>query len=123
MNRQQTIVEMLCEQIGFGERLRKDVGGLEALAACIAAEGLLQPVGITEANLQVFGERRLLADRDVLKQATISARIVRVSSILAGEYAENEFRKGPPGIVQRSRRKEQEPRLPAAILFGISRAI
>jgi ParB family chromosome partitioning protein len=41
----------------------------------------------------VFGERRLLAVRDVLKQATIAARIVRVSSILAGEYAENEIRK------------------------------
>ncbi len=93
MNHSQEIVEMPCDQIRVGERHRKDMGDLEVLAASIATEGLLQPVGITEENLLVFGERRLLAVRDVLKQATIAARIVRVSGILAGEYAENEIRK------------------------------
>jgi len=87
------IVAIPCQAILVGERFRKDHGDLGALAASIASEGLLQPVGITEENLLVFGERRLLAVRDVLKRATITARIVRVSSILAGEYAENEIRK------------------------------
>ena len=93
MNHAQEIIEIPCDQIRIGERHRKDMGDLEVLAASIATEGLLQPVGITEENLLVFGERRLRAVRDVLKQATIAARIVRVSSILAGEYAENEIRK------------------------------
>ncbi|GIU75780.1 MAG: hypothetical protein KatS3mg004_2867 [Bryobacteraceae bacterium] len=93
MNHAQAIIEIPCDQIRIGERHRKDMGDLEVLAASIATEGLLQPVGITEENLLVFGERRLRAVRDVLKQATIAARIVRVSSILAGEYAENEIRK------------------------------
>jgi len=93
MKHAQEIIEVPCGQIRIGKRHRKEMGDLEVLAASIAAEGLLQPVGITEANLLVFGERRLLAVRDVLKQATIPARIVRVSSILAGEYAENEIRK------------------------------
>ncbi len=93
MNHAQEIIEVPCHQIRIGERHRKDMGDLEVLAASIATEGLLQPVGITEENLLVFGERRLRAVRDVLKQDTIAARIVRVSSILAGEYAENEIRK------------------------------
>jgi ParB-like chromosome segregation protein Spo0J len=93
VNHAQEIIEIPCDQIHIGERHRKDMGDLEGLAASIATEGLLQPVGITEENLLVFGERRLRAVRDVLKQATIAARIVRVSSILAGEYAENEIRK------------------------------
>jgi len=93
VNHAQEFIDVPCDQIRIGERHRKDMGDLEGLAASIATEGLLQPVGITEENLLVFGERRLRAVRDVLKQATIAARIVRVSSILAGEYAENEIRK------------------------------
>jgi hypothetical protein len=93
VNHAQEIIEIPCDQIRIGERHRKDMGDLGVLAASIATEGLLQPVGITEENLLVFGERRLRAVRDVLKQATIAARLVRVSSILAGEYAENEIRK------------------------------
>jgi hypothetical protein len=41
----------------------------------------------------VFGERRLVACRDRLGWAEIDVRIVPVSSIAAGEYAENELRK------------------------------
>jgi hypothetical protein len=63
------------------------------LARSIREEGLLQPVGITEDGELVFGERRLLAVRDYLKRKTVLARVVRVSSIAAGEYAENEIRK------------------------------
>jgi ParB-like chromosome segregation protein Spo0J len=69
------------------------MGDLELLATSIATEGLLQPIGVTEENVLVFGERRLLAVRDVLRERTIVARVVHVSSILSGEYAENEIRK------------------------------
>ena len=79
------ILETRCDSIQIGERHRKDLGNLEALAASIAAEGLLQPIGITEENVLVFGERRLRAVQDVLRRETISARVVHVSSITAGE--------------------------------------
>ncbi|MCZ2150863.1 MAG: ParB/RepB/Spo0J family partition protein [Bryobacterales bacterium] len=88
-----SIADVRCSGIRIGERHRLDMGDLEILAVSIATEGLLQPIGITEDSTLVFGERRLLAVRDVLKQPTIAARIVRVSSILAGEFAENEVRK------------------------------
>jgi hypothetical protein len=48
---------------------------------------------VTDGLELVFGERRLLAYRDILKRKTILARVVDVTSILAGEYHENEVRK------------------------------
>jgi hypothetical protein len=87
------IVEVPCEQIRIGERYRREMGDLEGLAESIAREGLLQPIGITDDYRLVFGQRRLLAVRDILKWPTIAARLVNVSSILAGEYAENAIRK------------------------------
>ena len=88
-----TIVEVRCDAIHVGARHRKDLGELEVLAASIATDGLLQPIGITEDNMLVFGERRLRAFQDVLRRDTIPARLVHVHSITAGEYAENELRK------------------------------
>lgn len=88
-----SIVEVRCEAIHIGERHRKDLGEIEALAESIATEGLLQPIGITEENVLVFGERRLRAFQDVLRREMIPARVVHVRSITAGEYAENEIRK------------------------------
>ena len=85
--------EVACDSIRVIDRHRRKMGDLEVLATSIATEGLLQPIGITEDNLLVFGERRLLAVRDILQRATIAARVVQVSSIVAGEYAENEIRK------------------------------
>lgn len=93
MSHDNAITDVPCDAIEIGERHRKEMGDLGGLAASIAQEGLLQPIGITEDNLLVFGERRLLAVRDVLRRPSIAARIVRVSSILAGEFAENEVRK------------------------------
>jgi hypothetical protein len=93
MNHAQEIIEIACEQIRIGERHRKEMGDLEALAASIAREGLLQPVGITEDFRLVFGQRRLVAVQDILKWPTIPARVVRVSSLLAAEHDENEVRK------------------------------
>lgn len=80
-------------EIKAGRRHRKDFGDLKSLAQSIKEEGLLQPVGVTADMKLVFGERRLRAVRDVLKRKTIIARIVDVSSIVAGEWTENEIRK------------------------------
>ena len=93
MSHDQILREVACDSIRVSDRHRKDMGDLEGLAVSIATEGLLQPIGITEGQVLVFGERRLLAIRDILQRATIPARVVHVSSIVAGEYAENEIRK------------------------------
>jgi ParB family chromosome partitioning protein len=85
--------EIKIAAIKVGQRHRRDMGDLTSLADSIRQEGLLQPIGVTDMLELVFGERRLLAYRDILKKKTILARIVDVSSILAGEYHENEIRK------------------------------
>ena len=81
------------EKIDIGTRFREEMGDLDALAENIRDLGLLQPIGITQDFKLVFGERRLRACRDILKRTEIDTRVVKVSSILAGEYAENEVRK------------------------------
>ena len=88
-----TIVDVPCDLVYVGTRYRRDLGDLEGLAASIAAEGLLQPIGITEDYYLIFGERRLRAVQDVLRRDTIPARVVDVHSMVACEYAENELRK------------------------------
>lgn len=80
-------------QIKVGGRHRKDMGDLSGLADSIEKQGLLQPIGITEGNELVFGERRLRACRDILGWTEIPARVVNVTSILDGEHDENEVRK------------------------------
>lgn len=64
-----------------------------ALAASFEENDFLQPIGVTRDNGIVFGERRLRACRDVLGWDTIPARVVDVTSILAGEVAANSTRK------------------------------
>jgi len=93
MNRQQTIVEMPCEQIRIGERHRKDMADLEALAVSISTVGLLHPPVVTKDGVLVCGERRFRAMRDILGWKTIPVIVLEVSSIVEGEYAENEIRK------------------------------
>jgi ParB family chromosome partitioning protein len=85
--------ELKIASIKVGHRHRREMGDLTTLADSIRREGLLQPIGVTDRLELVFGERRLLAVRDVLKRKTILARVVNVSSILAGEYHENQVRK------------------------------
>src|SRR5271163_1680231 len=75
------------------DRHRKEMGDLNNLATAIRDQGLLQPIGITEGKVLVFGERRLRACRDILDWTEIAARIVHVTSIVEGEFTENEMRK------------------------------
>jgi ParB-like nuclease domain len=84
---------MKIADIRLGDRHRRDMGDLGALAESIRKQGLLSPIGVTPANDLVFGERRLRACRDILGWHEIEARTVNVESIVAGEYAENEIRK------------------------------
>lgn len=80
-------------QIIVKDRYRADMGDLESLAASIRTQGLLQPIGLTERNELVFGERRLRACRDILGWSELPARIVNVTSIIEAERDENEVRK------------------------------
>jgi len=84
---------MKISDIEISSRHRKDMGDLQALADSIELQGLLQPIGISEDGILVFGERRLLACRDVLGRTEIDCRIVNVTSIVEGERDENEIRK------------------------------
>ncbi|MFT8396156.1 ParB N-terminal domain-containing protein [Propionibacterium sp.] len=51
--------------IRVGNRHRKDMGDLQALAASIGRDGLLQPITITPDGLLVCGARRLAAVRQL----------------------------------------------------------
>lgn len=85
-------VEIDIDAVIVGDRIRKDHGDIDSLAASIEDVGLLQPIGITPANVLIFGERRLRAFR-FLERQTIAAQVIDIPSILAGEDAENGQRK------------------------------
>jgi ParB family chromosome partitioning protein len=85
--------EVAISRIKVGHRHRRDDGDTEALAANIKELGLLQPVGLDRHHHLIFGFRRLYACQIHLNWKTIPAIILDIDSLLAGEYAENEFRK------------------------------
>jgi len=93
MTHAQEIIKVPCEQIQVGERHRKEMGDLEALAVSISTVGLLHPPVVTKEGVLVCGERRFRAMRDILGWKTIPVIVLEVSSIVEGEYAENEIRK------------------------------
>ena len=86
-------MQMPIRQIVVGERHRKDMGDLDALASSIADLGLLQPIGVAPDNRLIFGERRLRACRDILGLTEVEVRVIDMPSIVIGENAENEVRK------------------------------
>jgi len=85
-------MQIKIKDIKIGTRYRKDMGDLQKLADSIKKQGLLQPIGIDQNNVLVFGQRRMEACK-LLGYESIEARIVDVSSLLEGELAENEVRK------------------------------
>ena len=92
MNMKNTIVEIKISDIKIGERFRKDMGDLKTFARSLD-EAQLQPIGVTPQYDLIFGERRLLAYRDVLHRDTILARIIPIKSIMHAQIAENTMRK------------------------------
>lgn len=80
------------DEIIVGGRFRKELGDVAALAKSIETIGLLQPIGINEQHRLIFGERRLRAFQH-LGRKEIPVRIIKMESVLQGEFAENEFRK------------------------------
>jgi ParB family chromosome partitioning protein len=68
------------------------MGDIEALAANIREMGLLQPIGIDEFFNLIYGQRRLEAC-ETLGWKQIPCVVVKLQSLIAAEYAKNEFRK------------------------------
>jgi N6-adenosine-specific RNA methylase IME4 len=75
-----------------GKRHRKDMGDIAELAKNVEAVGLLQPIVLTSDNRLIAGERRLEAFK-LLGKKYISATVVDLDEIVAGEFAENVHRK------------------------------
>lgn len=51
--------------IALGERHRRDLGDIDALARSIAEVGLLHPIVVTSEGKLIAGERRLMAVRSL----------------------------------------------------------
>ena len=67
------------------------MGDVESLARSMRKLGQLQPVGVDESGLLIFGERRLRAAKS-LGWEEIEARVVHCDALQA-EHDENELRK------------------------------
>jgi N6-adenosine-specific RNA methylase IME4 len=80
------------DAIHIGDRTRRDLGDITALAASIAEHGLLHPVVISPDGQLIAGERRLEAFR-LLGRAEIPTRVIDLNHLVFGELAENVDRK------------------------------
>jgi ParB family chromosome partitioning protein len=86
------VIDVPISKIHFEDRHRRDMGDMEGLAANIREMGLLQPIGIDEFFNLIYGMRRLEACES-LGWKQIPCVVVKLKSVIAGEYAENVFRK------------------------------
>jgi hypothetical protein len=85
-------MEANVNDIEIGERHRRDLGDVRALADSIERIGLLQPIGITKDHRLVFGHRRLEAYK-LLGRGLIPAMMIDVRHMLTAEHDENMVRK------------------------------
>jgi ParB family transcriptional regulator, chromosome partitioning protein len=77
-------------KIVIGQRHRRQLGNIDALAANIGELGLLHPVVVRRDGLLVAGERRLEACKR-LGWRSIPATVVDLKDIVKGEFAEKDF--------------------------------
>lgn len=80
------------DAIVIGQRHRRDLGDVSALARSIEAVGLLHPIVVTRERVLIAGERRLAACRS-LGWTDVPVTAVDISEIVRGEFAENADRK------------------------------
>lgn len=79
-------------EITIGERHRKDLGDIAALAVSIQEVGLLHPIVVTGDYTLIVGRRRLAAFAH-LERETIPALVVDLDQPLKAELDENDQRK------------------------------
>ena len=78
--------------IVVGERHRRDMGDIAALAASMRELGLLQPVVVRPDGRLIAGQRRLQAAK-LLGWTEIPITVVDLAAVVRGEFAENAVRK------------------------------
>ena len=84
-------MKIAIDKITIGERARVEIGDIESLARSMKKLGQLQPIGVDESGLLIFGERRLRAAK-TLGWTEIDSRVVHCDALQA-EHDENEIRK------------------------------
>ena len=87
-----TTDEIPIAAVRIGERTRRDMGDIKALARSIEEQGLLHSIVVTESGELIAGARRLAAFTE-LGRVTIPVRIVNLEHLVFGEQAENINRK------------------------------
>lgn len=83
---------MKLDAIVVGDRVRKDMGDIQALATSIKRHGLLHPVVVKKDRTLVAGHRRLEAARR-LGWKEIPVTVIDVEDLLSAERDENTERK------------------------------
>lgn len=83
---------MRIDAITIGERHRKDMGDIDALAQSIADVGLLHPIVVTPDGRLIAGARRLEACKR-LGLLDVPTTIIDLTQIVRGEQQENAVRK------------------------------
>jgi ParB-like chromosome segregation protein Spo0J len=78
--------------ININQRHRHDLGDVTALAASIKDIGLLHPVVVNPDGVLIAGARRIEACKQ-LGWTEVPVRVVDLTEIVRGEYAENTHRK------------------------------
>jgi N6-adenosine-specific RNA methylase IME4/ParB-like chromosome segregation protein Spo0J len=78
--------------IKLGERHRRDMGDVAALAESIRTVGLLHPPVVRSDGALIAGARRIAACR-LLGWKDVPVRVVHLEHIVRGEFAENAHRK------------------------------
>ena len=68
--------EIRIDEIIIGERFRKDMGDVDALAESIKELGLLQPIVVTTSYQLVAGQRRIAAFKQ-LGKTQIAAHVAQ----------------------------------------------
>jgi ParB family chromosome partitioning protein len=91
--------------IKVGQRHRRDMGDIDALAKSISEIGLLHPIVVNKDNTLIAGERRLQACKK-LGWRDVRVTVVDLEEITRGEFAENAIRKDfLPSEIDAIRRK------------------
>lgn len=83
---------MRLDAIEIGDRVRKDMGDLNALAASMKRHGLLHPVVVKKDGTLIAGHRRMEAAK-LLGWDNIPVTVIEIEDLLSAERDENTERK------------------------------
>lgn len=90
---EELLMKIKIDEIKIGDRYRKDMGNIAALADSIDRNGLLQSVAITPDKRLIDGLRRVTACRHILGWDEIGVHMVDIEQLVRGECDANVERK------------------------------